>query len=118
MPWPAPKGRKKPPPTSERFFNLSFAERYLFFGCFLRLGRALEGGIGREPWILDSLAIEQFGNAQDLKAGILVAKPRDLIEPSFGGLFQHRLGRRLHGNQHSDLGLLTLDDAAQVADMR
>jgi len=52
-----------------------------------------------------------------LNARIFVGQSRRLIKAGLGGLFQHRLCRRLHGDQDADFGFLALDHAAQVADI-
>ncbi len=98
-------------------FDLGTAQRNLFFGSLSGSRGLLEGHI-EQAGILDLLARQQFGNAQNLQAWIFVSQPRRLVETRFGGFLEHGLGRRFHGDEYADLGFFALNDAAQVTDIR
>src|SRR5664280_1331590 len=81
-----------------------------------RLGSFLKGSF-QQSRILYLPAAQQLLDSQNLDTRIRPRVERRLvfIEASFGGLFQHGLGRLLHRDQHPDGGLLALDHPAQIA---
>jgi hypothetical protein len=49
---------------------------------------------------------------------MLVGQSWRAMESGLGGFFLHRLGGRFYWDQNADLGFLTFDDAAEVANVR
>lgn len=65
--------------------------------------------------VVDALAIEEFGDSQDLQARVI--PPGRFVEACGGGLRAHRLGGLFESNENADLCLLALDDTAQVSNI-
>ena len=83
------------------------------------LGGLLEGAEVADGGEVDAAAGEEVGDGEDLEVGVFGAEVAGGdVEAGAGGLGAHRGGRLVHGDQDADLGLLAVDDVAEVADHR
>ena len=103
-------------------FLVCCGEWDLLFGSSSGFWGFFESGIDGVARVVDFLACEQFLDAQDLEARVLVdLRAGDswrVVETSDCGFFLHWLCWLLHGEERADFGFLAFDDAAEVADVR
>ena len=63
------------------------------------------------------LSVEELLYGQDLDSRI-AGSVGGFVETGFGGLVEHGSGGLLEPGEEADLGFVTLDDSAEVADLR